>query len=183
MVWRLLFLVLEHMFNDYFALEPARSLGAGMFAFRECATVLGYKFNTEKSQSPAELFECLGVLHDYSAIIRANKIFVCATPSRELNLHTMMERAEATDELLPSSSRKFVGKFGFYCETLFGRVGRVAQGALRARQYQAEGPYMVTMQIGIAFDLIRHFIDVAPARTLDLALQGRAADHPLYGRV
>ena len=125
MVRRFLFLVMDHMFDDFFAVEPAWSPSVGMFAFRECARTLGYAFNDdEKAQYVAEVFACLRVLHDYSESIRANKVFVRPKPSRAKTLNVMMDKAESQEDFRPATARKFVGKYEFHCDTRPSRARR-----------------------------------------------------------
>lgn len=52
----------------------------------------------------------------------------------------------------PTVAASLVGKFGFLCSTLFGKIGRASAGPVRARRYSSLNP-----QITKSVKLMEHF--------------------------
>ena len=168
---RLFALVLEHMFDDFFLVEPEWSAASGVMAFRRCCKALGVELSEEKSQCPTELFESLGVVHDYTQQLVSNKLLVLPKPLRVDRFVQELRACRAKDDLQPELAGRLVGKYGFLCGTHFGRCGRVAQSGLRARQYQsADRPTKITETLGVCLDLAEVFALECPPRMLDLSL-------------
>ena len=64
-VRRLLHLLMDHFFDDYFIIEPERTCAVGVWAFKRVMFALGLKLDCDgKSQPPTEVFACLGVIFD-----------------------------------------------------------------------------------------------------------------------
>ena len=61
-----------------------------------------------------------------------------------------------------------MGKFGFLCSTLFGKLGRCCAGAVRARQYSAWPQTQLTEPLRRSLRLMILFLDLAPSREVPL---------------
>ena len=61
-----------------------------------------------------------------------------------------------------------MGKFGFLCSTLFGKVGRCCTGPLRTRQYQSHNWISLTPALIISLKLMREFVRYCPRREIPL---------------
>lgn len=151
----------EHFFDDFYTIEPSLTIDSSMYCLREFFSILGFSLDPEKSQPPSSAGAILGVLFNTSPSSRA--VFtVEPKPSRVKNLQRMIQCVLTSDELSPALAATVVGKFGFLCSTLFGRVGRCCTGALRARQYQNNS--FVTPTLRTSLRLMHHFLDVSPFR-------------------
>ena len=125
------------MMVDHFFVEPEWSIDTAMFCLRETFAVLGFSLDPDKTQPPSEVCAVLGVLFNTEAL-RTERFFqVAPKPSRVENLQRTIKQILATEELSPALAASVVGKFGFLCSTLFGKVGRCCTGALRHRQYSS----------------------------------------------
>lgn len=124
----------DHFFDDFFTIEPDNTIVSAMECLRDFFHLLGFELDPEKSQSPTSCGAILGVL--FNTIPCDHYAFaVEPKPSRLANLQHMVQNILEKGELSPALAASIVGKFGFLCSTLFGRVGRCCTGALRARQY------------------------------------------------
>ena len=59
---RLLFIVMDHFFDDYFYLEPKFAAPSATWAFRRLAALTGVNLSDEKAQLPTQLLTCLGIV-------------------------------------------------------------------------------------------------------------------------
>ena len=79
---RLLLLVLDHFFDDYFLVEPKCLIASGIWAFRRLLELFGLAIDPGKSQLPAEVWRALGVQLDlqcHQVLLSA----ICQGPSQE----------------------------------------------------------------------------------------------------
>ena len=161
-------MVMDHFFDDYFIVEVGYSLMSAVFCFREGCKLLGVVLDPDKSQLGEEHLAVLGVLFDLRLAVLEAKLFVCPKPSRVQNLTAELRRVVKDNRLVPSHAARVVGKFGFVCETMFGRVGRAATGAVRARQYQKGGTSKLTPHLRASLGLMIAFLQVTPPREVNL---------------
>ena len=160
----------DHFFDDYWIIEPQGSIELASFCLKETFRLLGLTLDPDKTQMPATVCGILGVLFNTESL-KQGKIVVSAKPSRIANLETMILGILARGELSPALAASVVGKFGFLCSTLFGKVGRCCTGALRARQYASHKVTYLTPQISISLKLMLHFIHSSPSREVPLELR------------
>jgi hypothetical protein len=170
---RLLHLMMEHFFDDYFLIEPEFAIASAVWSFRRVMHAFGFALETEKSQLPAKVWEALGVVFDMSAIRATNALLVRPKEARVKNFCTEVDTAVLkTKKLPPSHSSRLVGKFGFLCDTMFGRVGRAGTGALRARQYELHSDSSLTPAILAGLGWCKAAATCSPPRELRLSQDG-----------
>ena len=73
--------------------------------------------------------------------------------------------------LPPSVAASVLGKFGFLCSTLFGKLGRFCTAALRDRQYSNTSSTHLTPAIILSLKLMKHVVQIAPHRVCQLDRQ------------
>eukprot|EP00435_Cladocopium_sp_Y103_P060943 s2085_g22.t1 len=71
-------------------------------------------------------------------------------------------------QLTPSIAGSIIGKFGFLCSTLFGKVGRCCTGPLRYRQYSTRYQKNLTPEIRLSLALMKQFLHHCPDREVKL---------------
>ena len=91
-------------------------------------------------------------------------LLVASKASRVANLTAEILEIRRQNFLSPSHAARIIGKFGFVCEAMFGKVGRAATGALRARQYQTKGGHHLTNSLLISLGLVVAFMHTTPPR-------------------
>jgi hypothetical protein len=137
---RLLHLVADHFFDDYFFIETEHTLASGVWAFKRIMAAIGLELDPKKSQPPAEVWTALGVVFDMQAVRSHAQLSVKPKLSRILN--TMVELVEILkhNRLTPSHAAKVFGRLDFINTTLFGRVGRTGLNPIKKRQGEVRGP-------------------------------------------
>ena len=176
---RLLHLVLDHFFDDFFLVEPEWASSVGLWSFRRCLHTLGFRLDPEKRQLPVDSFKVLGVRFVTSALATEGLVKVEPLASRVLSLRQDVSLVLEKGTLTPSQAARLVGRYGFLSETIFGRVGRVATRSLRKRQYQKHPPFPVTPELVVSLHLMCAFLDHAPSRQLRIT-KGEQASTLLY---
>ena len=73
----------------------------------------------------------------------------------------------------PSLAASVVGKFGFLCTTLFGKIGRSCTGPLRERQYASHDNVSLSIALRRSLQLMLRLVEVSPPRTINLDMQQR----------
>ena len=91
-------------------------------------------------------------------------LLVEAMPSRRENFRLLVERILAADCLTPSVAASLLGKFGFLCSTLFGKIGRCCAAAIRDRQYSVSSNTALTPTIRQSLWLMTHLVSTSPPR-------------------
>ena len=89
-------------------------------------------------------------------------------PTRVANLIKCIDSVLHAGELGPALAASIVGKFGFLCSTLFGKVGRCCTGPLRTRQYQTHDWNGLTPQLVISLRLMKQFVQFCPRREIPI---------------
>ena len=159
----------DHFFDDFFLIEPSRTIQAGIFVMKESFKILGFSLDPEKSQPPAEVGAVLGVFFSTAALASERRIHVAAKPSRVRNLTQTIDQILNSGELSPAVAASIVGKFGFLCSTLFGKVGRCCTAALRHRQYSTAYQRSITPALHVSLQLMKQFLVSCPDRELKLS--------------
>ena len=177
--------VLDHFFDDFFLVDRAAEAEVCMFCIRESFRLLGFKLDPDKSQPPAQVAHILGVVFCTEALASERSFRVHAKPTRLANFEALVESILARGALPPSLASSLLGKFGFLCSTLFGKLGRCCTGPLRERQYSASSNSALTEPMRQALHLMCRLIRAAPPRgfrfddhTRPLLLYTDASDVP-----
>ena len=139
-----------------------------MFRMKETFKLLGLALDDGKSQPPAVVTNILGVVFNMASVREAKLLYVMAKSTRKRNLNIIVDKAIEDDYLPPGLAASIVGKFGFVCSTLCGKVGRCATGALRARQYSSGYDTSLDARLATSLRLIKCFVNSAPPRQLSL---------------
>ena len=129
---RLFFMAVDHFFDDFFIIEPSFTISSAVFCLQETFKVLGFQLDPDKSQQPSECCAILGILFSTAVLKTERKLILKAKPSRVQNLKEMVHTIKTRQDLSPALAASIVGKFGFLCSTLFGKVGRCCTAPLHA---------------------------------------------------
>ena len=168
---RLFNLCMEHFFDDFFTVEPRWSIDSATACFRIGCRALGVQLDLDKAQRGSE-FDLLGAVMDGRWARRDMALYVKPKPSRVKGLRESVSSIKKANKLAPGLAATIVGRFGFVCDQLFGRVGRAAMGALRSRSYQSHSVTALTDEIKASLSLMDAFLRVLPPRTLSLKQSG-----------
>ena len=158
--------LVDHFFDDFWAVEPESTIESTMFVLRETFQLLGFSLDPEKAQPPASVCAVLGVLFS-TASLRTQKYFlVQAKPTRVQHLKDSVSQVLSSGILSPAQAASIVGKFGFLCSTLFGKVGRCCTGPLRTRQYSVQSTRAIDKSLKQSLELMLKFLDFSPSRRI-----------------
>ena len=171
-------LMVDHFFDDFFAaLRPGEAESA-MFCLRESFSLPGFDLDSSKSQPPSEVTHVLGVALNTSSLREQKKLLVEPKPTRKKNLERMISRVLQSDCLTPNVAASVVGKFGFLCSSLYGKIGRCCTLALRQRQYDRSDDTSLSPQLRTSLQLMIHLMHASPAR--ECHVSGASAPLLLY---
>ena len=159
----------EHFFDDFFIIEPAHTIKSAVFILNESFRLLGFTLDPEKAQAPSSLCAILGVLFSSQALASERLIRVVAKPTRVANLNSTIQKVLDEDELTSAQAGSIVGKFGFLCSSLFGKVGRFCTAAVRQRQYSVHRTKSLTPSLCVSLQLMQRFLSSCPERELKLS--------------
>ena len=115
-------ILMDHFFDDFFVVLRRKEADDTMFVIRQAVTLLGFVFDTEKSQVPANIAMVLGVAFNTSSLKSQKVLLVEPKPTRISNLCLMIDDIIAKGCLTPTQAASVTGKFGFLCSTLFGTL-------------------------------------------------------------
>eukprot|EP00435_Cladocopium_sp_Y103_P073420 s164_g43.t1 len=125
-------------------------------------------YSPDTREAPSEVCAVLGVLFSTAALAVERRIHIAAKPARVQNLIQTIDHILDTGELTPAAAASIVGKFGFLCSTLFGKVGRCCTAAIRHRQYSSPFQRLLTPAIHLSLQLMKQFLTHCPSRELKL---------------
>ena len=157
-------LLIDHFFDDYFLISVSQESATSSFCVRETFALLGFLLDSEKTQIPSEVAHVLGVVINTSALQRERHLQIEPKPTRRKNLIFMIDRILSMGELQPSVAASLIGKFGFLCSTMYGKVGRCCTNSIRARQYSLSGDTSLNRDIVISLKLMKLFTESASPR-------------------
>ena len=155
-------LLLDHFFDDFYYVEREETSKVVMFCLKQSFELLGLKLDPDKSQPPAVISHILGVQFNSQLLHQEGLLLVEPKPTRKVNFDHLVKHILEKGVLPPSVAASVVGKFGFLCSTLFGKVGRFCTGFLRERQYSSSTDHSLTPQLVMSLNLMNR---VAPHRT------------------
>ena len=165
---RLYYMVVDHFFDDFFVIEPEQTISSAVFCLRETFSLLGFVLDPEKSQPPSHCCAILGILFSAAVLKGERHLLMSAKPSRVSNLKEIIHQVLQRNDLSPALAASIVGKFGFLCSTLFGKVGRCCTAPLRQRQYSTKPNTSLSTVLVSALHLMVRFLDTCPSRELFL---------------
>ena len=154
-----------------FGSPSQRSGGVCSFCLREAFALLGLTLDDKKSQPPNSVAQVLGVVINTEVLRMERCLLVEPKPTRRANLVAIIDKVLADDYLAPSLAASILGKFGFLCSTLYGKVGRCCTGAVRGRQYSSSVDCSLSTSIRVSLTLMKLFCKMAPPRRFALDQQ------------
>lgn len=157
-------LVLDHFFDDFFLVSVTQESKTASFCLKEVFNILGFLLDPEKTQIPSETANVLGVIINTSSLLQQRFLLVEPKPTRKKNLIFMIDRILSSGELLPSVAASLIGKFGFLCSTMYGKVGRCCTNSIRARQYSLSADSSLSRDLIISLKLMKAFVETASPR-------------------
>ena len=134
-----------------------------MFCVKEAFQLLGLTLDPGKSQPPAEVVAVLGVAFNTVSLSAQRRLLVEPKPLRRENFTVMVDNVLRNNLLPPSLAASILGKFGFLCSRLFGKVGRLCTGHDRHRQYSSTKDHTLTDDRRLALKLMVHIVNAAPS--------------------
>ena len=168
LIIRMFHVLLDHFFDDFFLVSRERDSNTSIFCLQETFRLLGFVLDKDKSQLPREVAEVLGVALNTQAITSERRLLVQPKHTRKLNFGLLVDRILASNYLPPSLAASLVGKFGFLCSTMFGKVGRCCATSVRARQYSSSQDCSLDSDLRTSLMLMKLFMQLSPPRSLKL---------------
>ena len=168
LIGRAFHLLLDHFFDDFFLVTRKSESEVASFCLNEAFKLLGFVLDPDKTQPPTQVSHILGVAFNTEAIRSERRLWLQPKESRKRNLTSLVDKITQDDYLLPSLAASLVGKFGFLCSTLFGKIGRCCTNSIRSRQYSTSGDYSLDASLKVSLYLMKHFICHAPSRSYSL---------------
>ena len=161
-------LLLDHFFDDFFLVARASEAEVCSFCLREAFTLLGLTLDDKKSQPPSSVSHVLGVVINTEALRTQRLLLVEPKATRRDNLVAIIDKVMHDNYLAPSLAASILGKFGFLCSTLYGKIGRCCTGAVRGRQYSMSSDCTLTHALRVSLTLMKLFSKMAPPREFPL---------------
>eukprot|EP00435_Cladocopium_sp_Y103_P053256 s448_g17.t1 len=161
-------LMVDHFFDDFYFVERKDCSAVTSFCLQQAFLLLGLQLDPGKSQVPTDVAHILGVAFNTRSLLTQRMLLVEPKPTRKENFRLMVENILRSDFLPPTLAASVVGKFGFLCSTLFGKVGRFCTGYLRERQYATAGGHALTQNLRLSLKLMMHIVQIAPHRSCNL---------------
>ena len=160
--------LMDHFFDDFYMVSKSSESKTSAFCLRETFRLLGFTLDPEKSQTPNEVAHILGVVFNTQSLITQSLLLVEPKPTRRANLVHMINSVLESGTLSPTTAASLIGKFGFLCSTLYGKIGRCCTNAVRIRQYSTSSDTSLDRSLIISLKLMRKFADIAKPRQLSL---------------
>ena len=161
-------ILMDHFFDDFFMISKASESKTSAFCLRETFNLLGFVLDPDKSQVPGEISHVLGVVFNTQSLRNQSILLVEPKATRRQNIIHIIDGILKENSLSPTSAASLIGKFGFLCSTLYGKIGRCCTNAIRARQYSASSDTSLNPSILVSLKLMRCFTKMAKARQLSL---------------
>lgn len=164
--------MLDHFFIDFYYVERPACGKVTMFCLQQAFQPLGFSLDSEKTQVPSEVAYVLGVAFNTRVSHSERQLKVEPKPLHVQNFTVVLIDAILRRKALPPSvAASVLGKFGFLCSTLFGKLGRFCTAALRERQYSNTSSTHLTPAIILSLKLMKHVVQIAPHRVCQLDRQ------------
>lgn len=161
-------LAVDHFFDDFWIVCPGTRSDTAMRCLLESAELLGILFDPDKTQLPSLHTEALGVVFNAAELRSAGKLLVEPKVSRVAKLQASIDGILESNAITSSEAASLLGKFGFLASKLFGKVGRCAALALRARQHSNSESCELSPAVITSLRLMHLFAGSAPAREVRL---------------
>ena len=140
----------DHFFDDFWIVSRDCYASHALHCLLTSAELLGIVFDADKTQSPSDQSEVLGVVFNTSHLGTKGVLYVQPRPSRVENLHDTIGSCLSLRLLTPNQAASIVGKFGFLCSTMFGKAGCCASLGVRARQYSSSTDSALTTSLEVS---------------------------------
>ena len=159
----------DHFFDDFWIVSKANTAEISLHCMLQSAKLLGIRFDPDKTQLPSPESEVLGVVFDTRSLASKNSFSVKAKPSRAKNLSDIIQGVLDKGVLTPNMAASIVGKFGFLCSTLFGKVGRFASLGVRHREHSTSQNMGITPNLETSLKLMSEFVQICKPREIKLS--------------
>ena len=159
----------DHFFDDFWIVSKANTAEISLHCMLQSAKLLGIRFDPDKTQLPSPESEVLGVVFDTRSLASTNSFSVKAKPSRAKNLTDIIQGVLDKGVLTPNMAASIVGKFGFLCSTLFGKVGRFASLGVRHREHSTSQNMGITPNLETSLRLMSEFVQICKPREIKLS--------------
>lgn len=116
--------MLGHFFDDFYYVERPACGKVTMFCLQQAFQLMGFSLDSEKTQVPGEVAHVLGVAFNMRALHSERQLRVEPKPLRIQNFTALIDAILHREALPPSVAASVLGKFGFLCSTLFGKLGQ-----------------------------------------------------------
>eukprot|EP00435_Cladocopium_sp_Y103_P045554 s1825_g13.t1 len=124
-------LTLDHFFDDFYYVVQQPEATVATFCLQEGFKLLGFTLDAEKSQVPSAVAEVLGVCFCTASLAEQKQFLIAPKATRVVNLVNTIDGVLRSEQLPHALAASLLGKFGFLCSTMFGKVGRSCTGPLR----------------------------------------------------
>jgi len=124
-------MAIDHFFDDFYYVVRDQESSVTTFCLREAFKLLGFALDADKSQVPAEVAEVLGVCFNMQSLSSQKILMIQPRATRVVNLGVIIDSILQADAMPHAGAASLLGKFGFLCSTMFGKVGRSCTGPLR----------------------------------------------------
>ena len=162
-------LILDHFFDDFFLVSRSGESEVAAFCLSESFKLLGFTLDPDKYQVPSKVASVLGVVINTKSLEQQKRLMVEPKATRRENLVVIIDKILADNYLAPSLAASIIGKFGFLCSTMFGKIGRCCTASVRARQYSNSLDFSLAKDIRVSLILMKMFALHAPERMLDFS--------------
>ena len=159
----------DHFFDDFWVIETKDCAVHAQQCLLQAAHLLGIVFDPEKTQYPHSQAEVLGVIFKTHELQTHGILHVLPKPSRVTGLVNTINSCLKDDKLSSAQAASIVGKFGFLCSTMFGKVGRCASLAVRSRQYSVAYDTQIDASLSTSLKLMTLFLETCPPRQIKCA--------------
>lgn len=156
----LLRIPVDNYFDDYWGVEGGASVASGFEAFKVLNELLGFLLKPSKERSPGKEGEVLGLEVELSS----PQTRVSVSMARRAKLLQAIAGILFGGRLLPGSAGSLVGKLGFACSGIFGRVGRAALQPLYRRQHARRGSTALSRPLRSALGFFVTLLEDPPPR-------------------
>ena len=163
-----LYVLNSNYYDDYVVTEKAETATLVKRWFSEFISLTGFFVDQDKGTQPAATLKWLGLMKD----ILVDRVRTFIGEERRTKILAEIEEIITNNWLSPGDAATLRGKLGFCAFAWFGRVGRGAMQALKARQYfenwnrrlKQIGTYRVTPWLLSSLHFLQALLYVAPER-------------------
>ena len=166
MTRRVLCLMWALYVDDSNVVDFAIGKGSAQWLGRQMLLALGVPLAEHKRllMSPSSIF--LGMQHDLGRALSQGTCLFTAKDSVRDKLRTLIGACKK--QTTPAQASKIRGVAGFTALAMYGRIGRVAMGPLKQRQYTDHFPWNNSLSLDYAFEFLLFLLDILIPREVHI---------------